>query len=198
MMWVKSKVNGKELIYIHVPRTGGSSMMYSMSDHSQLDIVCEHRPHMTLHDMEKAHPFGDVPVFASIRNPFPWLVSQWGLVQHPRHANGGHPFYDVWPDFKTYAFMHARHYRPWRFQSDFVNNSTPEDLRLYPFERLPDMWGDIETELGIKLERAHINRASLNYWRDMYDDQLLYHVREVFACDFDLYEKAGGIAERVD
>lgn len=213
MIWVRHKDTGRELVYLHVPRTGGSSMIQSLREQPNLHVARKKLPHQTLRSLTRsvsARRLGKALVVAAIRDPYDWLVSQWCLVQHPRHSRpDGHMFHNHWPAFADYARQHCQHYGPWRFQSDFVTPPTAEFQypQMFPFENLSDMWAVMDAHLGVTLERLHINKwnqSGLHTKRrrngqsvdDFYTDQLRSFVRDRYACDFDAYEMARGMHAR--
>jgi len=170
----KRQIPGRRLVYIHTPRTGGTSITRALQAHPDLKVLRTCLPHMTAADYRRGHRVANTVLVGAMREPHQWIESQWALVQHPRHANDpkGHPFYNRWPKFEDYVIGHAQEYTPWRFQSDFLlkqparwhrdQKETGWELgvkMVFKFDELESLWSWMEKRLGIELERIHVNAA---------------------------------------
>lgn len=212
MVTVKSCVNGAVLTYIHVHRTGGSSFQGALITHPDLQVICEHRPHLdadevlTTYGAQIALAAEGCPrrMIAVVRHPLPWLVSQWALAEHPRHEGGGHVLNGRWPDFESFARAYPAEAPGYRFQHPLVTEGKApagEILpdRLYRFETaLERSWLEAEAFLGVALERRHENAAlaervasdRLWHWCAYYPTELIEAVVRDFRTDLDLWHEA--------
>jgi hypothetical protein len=83
-----------ELVFVHVPRTGGSFIRGVLRDHLELDPAAPRFPTHASYD-ELPAEFRDRPGFCVVRNPWDWYVSWYHhlINRGPRMAglDPGHP-----------------------------------------------------------------------------------------------------------
>lgn len=191
-------------IFIHVPRTGGSSIesqgIFSIEQgptHDPIDVVAwQLRPER----------IDDYFCFAFVRNPFDWFVSLYHYfysmgITHRWYWNNKKVVQEVkqFPDFRAFCrefsslkcrgeyhygvchFLPQSHYlvgRSGKCELDFVGR----------FEQLLEDWGKVAVELGVSAKLPHVNASDRGAargadYRSYYDDQSRALVEEYYAED---------------
>ena len=180
-----------KFIFIHVDRTGGTSVSrtldafsYNMSDIERLYVALRRRlgfstdnyrwkrfstQHVTARELKAQYPreiFDNYFKFAFVRNPWDWLVSiYYARLQHPAH-----PEYELAKylnSFEKYAVWWVRNKRT--RQIDYLVDEQGSLLLDFvgKFERLEEDFAHICKVLGIQASLPHHNtaryRAEKNY-----------------------------------
>jgi len=185
--------NDHGCIFIHIPKTGGSSV-------AQILFGKESR-HISWDEYYIANPvkFRRLYKFAFVRNPWDRLVSTYFFLK-----NGGLNYLDRdwadrnlsgYPDFASFVRGWVSdvninswvHFRP---QWQFVARETGELMVDYVgrFEKIDESFQDVARALNIKAELPMTNKGSHRHFTDYYDDETKEIVRKVYIRDIELFD----------
>ena len=129
----------KELLHIHVPKTGGTSITRAVEHHDGLVSFMRKAPvrqcgnvppqHMSIEYTKKFFDLKKVPSFAVIRNPWHRLVSEyvWDMKRANWKTNDLEKYIKVRLANKDFT-KYANHFLP---QHKFVN----EDVKLFRYDQ---------------------------------------------------------------
>ena len=103
-------------IFIHIPRTGGTSIELSLCGRTwdRIDLKTKHVPHEVARK-RYARYWNEYFKFSFVRNPFDWLVSMWSLSMEVYNSKRRRrykmaPYFTT--DFKEFVFTMTRYCKP--------------------------------------------------------------------------------------
>ncbi|MCK4835561.1 MAG: sulfotransferase family 2 domain-containing protein [Candidatus Aminicenantes bacterium] len=193
--------SGKCFIFIHIPKTAGSSIFRALmqyndaSDtdenrHIVLMTICKRYAHLGIHsgctsdeDRNKSNndlgPLGKFFKFAFVRNPWDRLVSMYFYrLQHreiPEHL----PFCEFVMKRNDYPFG------IYREQVEFMENRKGElavDF-IGRFENLKKDWDRLQSRIGIKKKLGHLKRTCHIHYQSYYNQELIDEVARIYPKD---------------
>ena len=191
-------------IYIHVPRTAGTSVEQLFQKHYNLYSEIDH--HSTVYDI-KDKKDKDTFIFGFVRNPYSVEWSLW------RYCKGSWEIPFTFDEWCAYRFDgksnegYAKYPRPSN-EADYnlyvreqVGYFCDENKRcatsaIYRFEELRESWNDIQKKIDVDIQMNFVDSVyqSLDY-QEVYTDYSYdlitrYKARdlEVFGYDFDGYK----------
>lgn len=144
----------KELLHIHVPKTGGTSITKAVEYHDGLVSFMRKAPvrqcgnvppqHMSIEYTKKFFDLKKVPSFAVIRHPWHRLVSEyvWDMKRANWETNNLEKFIKVRLASKDFT-RYANHFLP---QHKFVN----EDVELFRYDQYDKVIEYVGDVLGFK------------------------------------------------
>jgi hypothetical protein len=185
----------KELLFIHVPKTGGMSISnYLLSilsrpvyqvrpphgeaihDGKVVDIIASrHLPLAAATDVVSRYGF-EIEKFplilAVIRNPYSLEVSRYAYLQngHPWDA-GRNQELALTSDFETFAIHSTVHGSSVPLQDYFqLNGAIPRNMRIVKFENLAAGIRQVLKDIGVKSESdlPHVNQSRHGDFRSYY------------------------------
>lgn len=201
---------GRRYIFVHIPKTGGTSMARALEDRAMADdILIGDTPkakrrknrlkdltpngrlwkHSTLRDIEgilEIDQINKMFVFCLVRNPWDRLVSYYHWLQDQRFD---HPAVKIakTADFKSFL-LNPMIFKPLQLMdaAAYVTFSSGQICETH-FIRLENLAVDLqplEDHLGFQLEIPQVNtsKRSRNF-RDYYDTELRDHVAKICATD---------------
>jgi hypothetical protein len=166
--------------FIHIPKTGGSSIEAVIGGAGHDDVI-RYRP---------GHEF---PVYAVVRNPWSRLVSAW--KHHLVYRDNGLPYLETFEELvdDLPLFMWALHLRPqWTF---LVTQFSEQhgNLHLGCYELLEDFYKRFMRITGYHpVELPHKRKAlDTTHWSAYYTTPSMYDkVAYYYEQDFNLWEQA--------
>lgn len=182
-----------EQIFVHVPRTGGTSIAEALFQKS----VGGHTP-LYAYRIFDPQRYDQYFKFAFVRNPYSRLVSAFHQVKHnannPRTQRWSETYLGSVESFREFikrlendrAFRSTvtsmDHFRPqWEFIT--VNGNIGVDY-LGKFEKIESDFGKVSNHLGIKCELPHKNKSSHNQYIKYYQGVNAGVVRHIYKKDF--------------
>jgi len=191
--------NEGTILYIRIPRTGGTSISLAASGSSRL-VSFKHEPLSSI--LLRRPDLAVAWVFTVVRNPFDWLVSVYHhLRENPqRDARGvveGKDFrqYAEWatsgdaplivddePSYKrSYASPQVEWVRLYREEPALTVNS------LGRFETIERDAGELLAELGLPRALEKTNGSKRGPYREYYDRALRERVARFYTEDLDRF-----------
>jgi hypothetical protein len=193
--------SGKCFLFIHIPKTAGSSIYRALMQfndapdtnenrHFDLLTICERYAHLGFHSgcaAKQNHnktnhnlgPLGHFFKFAFVRNPWDRVVSMYCYRLHNREL----------PDKLSFRqFVMKRNEYPfglYREQVNFLENQKGElavDF-IGRFENLQEDWDTVQSRIGLKRKLGHLKRTSHNHYKTYYNQELIDEVAKIYPRD---------------
>jgi len=184
-----------ELIYIHIPRTGGTSVCEALS--------MDDRRHHNWHYHFRRHPRGwrFYLKFAIVRNPYSRAVSTyeyakldesyWHSSINPEQAiDGKHEDYDILNsvDFRQVVKLlddGILEGFEWLAQWPFIYREQKLQVdKVLKFEDLPRCFYELMKECSIDATLPKLNSSGVKDYRSYYDEDIKQKIREIYSEDF--------------
>jgi len=189
----------KKVLFIHVPKTAGQSV------HKALGM--NNRPHRALFRRSVGE---GVFVFSIVRNPYDRAVSlyHWFEQLHlqPKKKRLPHnaamnalarsceDVNEFWCRFmRPEVVRYQVRYTPMlKTQLWYLAETRggrvldPRLGRVLRFESLADEWKELADEFGLR-DLPRVNASKRKAWEDELNDEAREVVREIYGCDFDLF-----------
>ena len=185
----------KELLHIHIPKTGGTSVTKAVEKHGGLSSYMRKSPvaqcgnvppqHMDIEHTKMFFDLEKIPAFAVVRDPWKRTVSEF--VWQTRTINFQH--LNSWLRSNLINVQHEKHANHFLPQHKFIN----KDVKLFRYDRdwnaMIDYVGkqlkirnfDIEFREGQvnnydAPKRRIVSKTTQSLWEDFYKEDLdLYH-----------------------
>lgn len=181
--------NKHDLLFIHIPKTGGTSVKTVLLAEKCLYT----RPWKHRHESatQMKHLFGTqkfdaLSKFTIVRNPYDRLVSYYYRNREERKA---HPTLVLtFREYVKWACSHpkGRSIAP-QAEQVLIDGVLAID-RLLRFESLVDDWKNLAEEYGLPAELPHINASTLRPpFEECFDGMLSKLVLEAYKEDFSLF-----------
>jgi len=201
--------NRYNFIYIHIPKTGGSSINHSLKNyHDEKAGSLYYKKkysHQTVLDLERifGKNYDQYYSFAFVRNPWDRLVSWYMYLREHMADRLRFYFENMFPDFKAYLkflekytqFFDANEYEfydaPYNIpfpQSQFISGGDGNIHVDYigRFEKLSDDFLSVCNTLGIQSHLRHDNRSKHRDYRAYYDSKSIDIVKDLFRKEIDI------------
>ena len=176
-------------LFIHVPRTGGTSMEYA--------LFPDTGGHETIRHWEKVN---DVFKFAFVRNPWDRFVS--AFFCHPKNTSAkfldgfsmDRDGFNQYIEFCSREFsgeypvysVHKMHFAPMWFFLLADNNKIGVDF-VGRFESLQDDWNYVCDTLGVSIELAHERKFDHPRYDRCYTAENWNYVGQLYEKDIQLF-----------
>ncbi len=179
-------IKKKKAIFIHIHRTGGSSMISLLKQAlpNQVDVIAQHGNPTTM-EGKLLHQYPDYFVFSMVRNPWDRLLSWYSLVHK-------HDPLDIEAErvrFEHFLKDYAHNDGSDSFlfnQVDYFDTTTHtiDDITIYRYERYKEEIQKIAKQLDITIEEIpRVNETKPKNYSDYYTEQSKAFVAEKCAKD---------------
>ncbi|AQS48998.1 hypothetical protein BMG03_15275 [Thioclava nitratireducens] len=186
-----------KLVFVHIPKTGGSSIVRSLKPHRDLRSIASRRLNKTLNSLHipyrlngidtqvhaSAQDYADVLgrgferyfSFAIVRNPFDWMVSLYHFSLKRRKT-----------DVSFRDFVHTCSAKA---QADYITDDNGEVIVSFVgrFERLAKDFQAASEKIGLDLHLPHLNATDHEHFSRYYDDETREIVARRYKRDFDIF-----------
>lgn len=184
--------NRYHCIFIHIPKTAGSSVLYS--------LFGEPSRHVPYFVYQRTNPgkFGRYFKFAFVRNPWDRLVSSYFYLRNGGSGGEDKDWSDRnlvrYPDFRSFVhgWVNEQNVMTWRHfvpQSYYVldrNGAMMLDF-LGRYERLAEDFRHIADRLGRNVAIKAMNASEHAPYSSYYDEETSAIVRRVYARDIEAF-----------
>ena len=178
--------------FIHIPKTGGSSLEKCMTDHGHKMLLFNdkdqvrvngHSPqHMTYREIRNAGFGSDVQYFTILRNPVDRVYSEFHYLKKYKQEEfkfrGFDDFLDLFLDETNEDLFDNHNVSSYNFLVD-TNNKIPEEIKIFDFFDAAGLekFLSVKGLSGYRVFQTAKPRPDLN-------QQQLSRIREYFADDF--------------
>jgi hypothetical protein len=180
--------NRYHCIFIHIPKTGGSSVA-----HSLFGTNSRHVPYYEYQHVSPAK-FRRFFKFAFVRNPWDRIVSTYLFLQRGGMNDQDRVWGDAnlrfYADFASFVrgWVNEDNVRSWVHfvpQADFILDDADRLMVdfLGRFERLGDDFRQVADRLGCDAQLPKINATGREHFTSYYDEESYAIVRRVYARD---------------
>jgi chondroitin 4-sulfotransferase 11 len=190
-----------EYIFIHIPKTGGTSIRRQLGNHPSLKCY-NHRPYEWVMDQIE-HSRNSQFVFTIVRNPWDRILS---LYHYWKQQEVKHQFYkydkrivdhikSINMSFKQFIhsiqekdpiIMSKNHVNP--YIEYYLPSLEPLDY-IGRFENLQQDFNTICDKIGIPHQQLpHANKSKHKHYTEYYDDETKQIVAERYAKDIEHFE----------
>lgn len=188
-----TKIKGKEVAFIHIPKTGGQSV--------QRALKMGLRRHLSVTDaLRKKEMLHCDYAFAFVREPYSWATSLFYWFSQLHHATTKRrpenaamnqwcrntDINEFWLNVDVPYLNRHTSGNMFRQQSWFLmrNDGTMHPrVKVFRFEDMAVGWSQVQIDLGIDNELPHTNRTSGE--RPPLNAEAKARVGELYALDFD-------------
>lgn len=192
------RLNGKFILFLHIPKAGGTSIEEWLSAHGSKSLYQKHRPeefpcvpqhfHGAMIDSLFAPDVFDYS-FCVTRNPYARLLSEYNYrITRPRLKNRilPKPSLDAWVSravsgFGRDPFVHSNHIRP---QHEFMIDAT-EAFRLE--DGLDPLRDKLRTLTGLTMEADVPHRNPSVKTASQLTQRAAEKIRDFYIRDFELF-----------
>ena len=183
-----------KFIFIHIPKTGGTSIEKVLSRYQTNN---ESRVHIPLGYYDNSL-YRDYYKFVFVRNPWEKLVSQYFFTQKLKEKRGLPPYNKSFKEFIleitgwSKEFVNLKNYKPWKspWQLPWIydnSNNVAIDF-IGRFENLQQDFDHITSELNIpKKKLPRKNKSKHKHYTEYYDDETRQIVAEKYAKDIEYF-----------
>ncbi len=171
-----------KFIYIHIPRTGGTSVEQVIGGAGHRSIEKMRDVGMDRYGNEYD---SSLPVWCFVRNPYDRFVSAWSFFKVHKWFND-----DITPIELSYNMNNVtrwlRHFRP---QYRFVAIRNMLMAKHYKYENFSLSWEKICNEYGIGSPLIRTNQSKHEPWQYYYYNEPEFQSRiyEAYKTDFELF-----------
>lgn len=193
-------IKDKKIIFLHIPKTGGTSIMKSLRPHG-----LEGSGHMQLSRIFQKYNINsknrnDYLVFTVSRNPWDLVVSNFAYIKMKKsywHSSDGSTKYGEHPDYNTVKNMNFKEFvyalKDKKIKSTY--NTLPQsywiDRKVDYIIRFENMSKDFETlckKVGLpNIELLHLNKSKHQDYKKYYDKELISIVEKLYAKDIKMF-----------
>ncbi len=188
------KINDCKLLFIHIPKTGGTSLEHWLSDQGEISYYSTVVPsflkcspqHFTMSYLKLLDPHLDCPAFTIVRDPYDRAESEYFF-----RVKGQSP--NLRPNFSAWMIRHLElagrnpHHldNHWLPQSYFVET----DVTVYRYEEgIDTIIGRIHKEHGIPLPKEVPHHHQSERTPLKWSTELLIKFNTFYAADFEVLQ----------
>lgn len=181
--------NKYQCIFIHIPRTGGTSIENVLRD--RLIPVAWGSSHEKIKKYKNFAQFNNYFKFAIVRNPFDRLVSIF--TYQSKGGNGGAKDIarskKIGTDFKKFCFdfMPNSGFNSQQFDYLNIHDKVAVDF-VGRFEKLNDDFKKIANRLRLKYPLPHVRKSKHKPYRDYYDKETKQFIGNFFKKDLKYFK----------
>jgi len=187
--------NEKNIIFIHIPKTAGISLMRSIFG----DVTLEGHRSVSFYKQVFGDRYSNFFTFSIVRNPWDRLYSAYkflekgGINRHDKHAFETH--LSTYKDFEDFVLNGLNERIIWEImhfipQYDFVCDNNGKIIVDYvgQFENLNRSLDEINDILKLAFELGHYNKTDKKDYKDIYTTEMIEKVHQVYQKDIDIFE----------
>lgn len=197
--------NNKDFLFVHVPKTGGSSIVRVLAPHCLAPIktpyrrLLSHLPvpenvdkafirqHVTAAWIRRKIPetYDNALTFAVVRDPYEWCVSYWRFVKRNKNSST-HARAQDWTLLDFLAYVRRRRATKDIRQSAWVTDKQGSLIvdELLRFENLNAEFDRLAATLGLSLALPHVNASPVSSAEYEFSAEEIVQINTLFADDF--------------
>ena len=187
--------NNKKIIFIHMPKTAGISLVKSIFG----DVTLEGHRSVSFYKQVFGNRYSDFFTFTIVRNPWDRLYSAYkflekgGMNIHDKNAFETH--LSIYRDFEDFVLNGLNEKIIWEImhlipQHEFVCDKNGKIIvdHIGRFENLNKSIEKINDILKSDCKLEHHNKTDKKDYKDIYSAQMIEKVHQIYQKDIDIFE----------
>lgn len=173
-------------IFIHIPRTGGTSLEYQLNNNSQINELTKHQ---SLHQVKLHLDISEYFKFSFIRNPWDIVISKY-LAPYYRKINsctGKNLLYfleNYYPASNEAGDSFFDYFDP--SEMDFIGRFETREKDLNYISKMIGL--EIDPSFSVKKKEMQRKLKSKKHFTSYYDEQTLQIVYEKYKKDIEYFQ----------
>jgi hypothetical protein len=181
-------LNKKKIIFVHVPKTAGTSILGSLLDSPNIKI----KGHK-IASLYSEKDFENSFFFSVTRNPYDRFISHW--LYHTTNYNGN-KFIKKNIDIKNKSLKEyykisqsmSQYSNNWQSITKFLSNNFKKIDFLIRFENIDQDWLELCDKLKIKKTLLALKQTQHKHYNYYYDNETKKLIENLYSEDFDNFE----------
>ena len=187
--------NNKKIIFIHIPKTAGISLVKSIFG----DVTLEGHRSVSFYKQVFGNRYSDFFTFTIVRNPWDRLYSAYkflekgGMNIHDKNAFETH--ISIYRDFEDFVLNGLNEKIIWEImhlipQHEFVCDKNGKIIvdHIGRFENLNKSIEKINDILKSDFKLEHHNKTDKKDYKDIYTTKMIEKVHQIYQKDIDIFE----------
>ena len=187
--------NNKKIIFIHIPKTAGISLVKSIFG----DVTLEGHRSVSFYKQVFRSRYSDFFTFTIVRNPWDRLYSAYkflekgGMNIHDKNAFETH--LSIYRDFEDFVLNGLNEKIIWEImhlipQHEFVCDKNGKIIvdHIGRFENLNKSIEKINDILKSDFKLEHHNKTDKKDYKDIYTTKMIQKVHQIYQKDIDIFE----------
>ena len=187
--------NNKKIIFIHIPKTAGISLVKSIFG----DVTLEGHRSVSFYKQVFGSRYSDFFTFTIVRNPWDRLYSAYkflekgGMNIHDKNAFETH--LSIYRDFEDFVLNGLNEKIIWKIthlipQHEFVCDKNGKIIvdHIGRFENLNKSIEKINDILKSDFKLEHHNKTDKKDYKDIYTTKMIEKVHQIYQKDIDIFE----------
>ena len=177
----------KKYLFIHVPRTGGTSLKDALilQDNGK-EFVKPHGQAQEAKAMLK-DKWDSYFKFAFVRNPHDWILSLYHhIINTPLHVHYETVRGMTFNDYIEWRWKFDRRGQWWHLSDDYGGKLIID--RVYKYENYDDNIRELNAILKTNLKPGRKNSSSHKPWEKVYNMNMIKRIENTFGKDFEWFK----------
>jgi hypothetical protein len=183
------KINDKSIIFIHIPKTAGTSILSTLLEDNQYKVT----GHPIANDYSE-HEWINSFTFSVIRNPYDRFISNW-MFHTTNYSGKIFEEYNINiknKSLKEYCsivkdLFHTRN--NWITSHQFLTHSSGKPIDfLIRFENIQEDWNKLCQLINIKKTLIRLNSTPKKYYMHYFNSETKKFVENLYYEDFKNYQ----------
>ena len=187
--------NKKKIIFVHIPKTAGISLMKSIFG----DVTLESHRSVSFYKQVFGNRYSEFFTFTIVRNPWDRLYSAYKFLQkgginiHDKNAFETH--LSTYKDFEDFVLKGLNEKIIWEImhlipQYEFVCDKNGRIIVDYVgrFESLQEDIASLSKKINLEVVMDHHNYNKKKDYREAYTKEMIEKVHHIYQKDIDVFE----------
>ena len=183
---IVKKINGFEIVFIHINKTGGTSIIKALS--------FSNKWHLTLSEIQSKIDINNTQLFTVVRNPWDKVASHYKYRVKTNQNNLKHKniCFNDWVKI-TYKDKNQTYYdNPKMFQQQVewikdLNGKINPNVSILRFENLENEFKNFTKKFNLNLKLPHLNKTKKIGYSTLYNEESIEIISNYFSDDISIF-----------